>query len=79
MLGSADCGEYNLYDNSFDRVVVQKPAVLPSFEKVDLPHAISAEQDPFMEGMAANNAANVYTTDVALAHLMVATRSQLSW
>lgn len=79
MLGSADCGEYKLYDNAFDRVVVQKPAVLPSFEKVDLPHAISAEQDPFMEGMAANNAANVYTTDVALAHLMVATRSQLSW
>ena len=68
-----------MYDNAFDRVVVQKPAVLPSFEKVDLPHAISAEQDPFMEGMAANNAANVYTTDVALAHLMVATRSQLSW
>ena len=32
-----------------------------------------------MEGMAANNAANIYTTDVALAHLMVATRSQLSW
>ena len=79
MLGSAECGEYKLYDNAFDRVVVQKPAVLPSFEKVDLPHAISAEQDPFMEGMAANNAANVYTTDVALAHLMVATRSQLSW
>ena len=36
-------------------------------------------QDPFMEQLAANNAANVYTTDVALAHLLVATRSQLSW
>ena len=68
-----------MYDNAFDRVVVQKPALLTSFEKVDLPHAISAEEDPFMEGMAANNAANIYTTDVALAHLMVATRSQLSW
>ena len=27
-----------MYDNAFDRVVVQKPAVLTSFEKVDLPH-----------------------------------------
>lgn len=60
-------------------MAVQKPVVLTSFEQVDLPHTISAEEDPFMEGMAANNAANIYTTDVALAHLMVATRSQLSW
>ena len=75
----AECGSYDRYINSYDRVSVQKPVVLNSFEERGELSFVSAEKDPFIEQVSASNVANVYTTDVALAHLMVATRSQLSW
>ena len=40
---------------------------------------ISVMKDPFLSQVSDKNVATVYTTDVALAHLMVAIRSQLSW
>lgn len=76
---SAECGSYERYINTYDRISVQKPVVLNSFEESGDLSFVSAEKDPFLEELSSKNVANVYTTDVALAHLMVATRSQLSW
>ena len=75
----AECGSYERYINSYDRISVQKPVVLNSYEDSGELSFVSVEKDPFVEQVSSSNVANVYTTDVALAHLMVATRSQLSW
>ena len=76
---SADCGSYERYDASYDRVTVKKPVVLESQEASGSLAFVSATRDPFLAELATQKVANVYATDVALAHLLVATRSQLSW
>ena len=66
LTSSAECGSYNDYNPQYDLISVKKPVNLESHKECGDLHSDK-------------NVATVYTTDVALAHLMVAIRSQLSW
>ncbi|KAM7454772.1 hypothetical protein BLSTO_04470 [Blastocystis sp. subtype 1] len=75
----AECGSYNDYNPQYDLISVKKPVNLESHKECGDLHSISVMKDPFLSQVSDKNVATVYTTDVALAHLMVAIRSQLSW
>ena len=76
---SADCGRYNTYDSSYDSIDIKKPVPLVSHPECGDLKYVSVTKDPFISKLSESHAAQVYTTDVALAQLMVAVRSQLSW
>mgnify|MGYP003256248009 CR=1 FL=1 len=76
---SADCGSYNTYDSSYDSIDIKKPVPLVSHPECGDLKYVSVTKDPFISELSTSHAAQVYTTDVALAQLMVAVRSQLSW
>ena len=79
LTSSAECGSYNDYNPQYDLISVKKPVNLESHKECGDLHSISVMKDPFLSQVSDKNVATVYTTDVALAHLMVAIRSQLSW
>ena len=79
LTSSAECGSYNDYNPQDDLISVKKPVNLESHKECGDLHSISVMKDPFLSQVSDKNVATVYTTDVALAHLMVAIRSQLSW
>lgn len=79
LTSSAECGSYNDYNPQYDLIFVKKPVNLESHKECGDLHSISVMKDPFLSQVSDKNVATVYTTDVALAHLMVAIRSQLSW
>ena len=79
MTCSADCGRYNTYDSSYDSIDIKKPVPLVSHPECGDLKYVSVTKDPFISKLSESHAAQVYTTDVALAHLMVAVRSQFSW
>lgn len=79
MIISAQCGSYNTYNNSFDSIDFKKPVVLEKHPECGDLKNVSVLKDPFITEVATTNVANVYTTDVAFAHIMAITRSQLSW
>ena len=66
-------------DPKFNSITVQKPVPLEVYPNLGDVHVIPVLKDPFIMNVSKKNTATVYTTDTALAHIMVATRSQFSW
>lgn len=75
----AECGSCNYMDPKFNSITVQKPVPLEVYPNLGDVHVIPVLKDPFIMNVSKKNTATVYTTDTALAHIMVATRSQFSW
>ena len=75
----AECGSYNTYNNKLDSIDFKKPIVLEKHSECGDLKNVSVLKDPFITQVAPTKVANVYTTDVAFAHIMAITRSQLSW
>eukprot|EP01035_Chromulina_nebulosa_P017370 gene17370-22918_t len=71
-------GHLDAYDESFERTSTNKPKTL---KKVDnkIFYSVTTKDDPVMENFLVDDVGDIYTTDIILAHLVVAPRSIYSW
>jgi translation initiation factor 3 subunit D len=74
---AAVCGELSAYDEAGDRVSAKRPKQLKPFNGVTFEEAIW--DDSTMVELMQENTADIYTTDVIVAALMCAGKSNYSW
>lgn len=74
---AAVCGELSAYDESWDRVSGKKPKLLKPFHGVTFEEAIW--DDATMVELMQKEVADIYTTDVIVAAIMCAGKSNYSW
>ena len=72
------CGELNEYDDAFDKISGRNPKNIRKAENKVF-YSVTTQEDPILEGFAAEEKGNVFVTDTILAQLMAAPRSVYSW
>ena len=72
------CGNLHTYDDTYDRITTRSGARLTRFDQREFFY-VSTTDDPIIEDMVREKAANVFATDAILAHLMAAPRSVYPW
>lgn len=72
------CGFLDPYNDAYDKVTARQPVPLKRMEhKIFYP--VTTTDDPVMEKLAVDGAANIFITDTILSHLMTCTRSVYPW
>lgn len=72
-----ECGEVAQFESAWDKATPKKPQELKNFEGVTFEESIY--DDPKMRELIDNNVADVFTTDVVAAAMMVMTKSNYSF
>ena len=72
------CGALNEYDESYDKIAARNPKNIRKSENKVF-YSVTSQEDPILEGFAADEKGNVFVTDTILAQLMAAPRSIYSW
>jgi len=74
---AAVCGELSAYDESWDRVSAKKPKLIKPFNGVTFEESIW--DDSTMIDLMKDGVADINTTDVVVAAIMCAVKSNYSW
>jgi translation initiation factor 3 subunit D len=72
------CGFLDEYNDVYDKVNSRAPVPLKRMERKEF-YPVTTTDDPVMEKLAIDQEAQVFITDVILAHLMTCTRSVYPW
>lgn len=72
------CGALNEYDEAYDKISGRNPKNIRKSENKVF-YSVTSQEDPILEGFAAEEKGNVFVTDTILAQLMAAPRSVYSW
>jgi translation initiation factor 3 subunit D len=72
------CGFVDPYNDAYEKVTAKTPVPLKRMEHKEF-YPVTTTDDPVLEKLAVDGAANIFITDTILAHIMTCTRSVYPW